>query len=343
MTTLSWLAVLLLGGIVAACGGPTAPAMPGETPLAALTDVGAGTVLRIDTGLDALVPPGARIEKLAGGFMFTEGPVWVRGESRLLFSEVRDRHIYQWTEAEGVSVFRAPWFEGDLTGRNPTPNGLTLDREGRLIICEHGNRVVSRLEADGTRTILADRFEGKRLNSPNDIDIALDGTLYFTDPSYGLDGYEDSPLRELDYNGVYRLHPDGQLELLAREQAPNGIALSPDELTLYIANTGGPWRVYDIGADGTSNGRVFYAIDDQTARGGRDGMKVDSAGNLFATGPGGVWVFAPDGTHLGTIQPDEVPANLAWGDDGRTLYMTARTGLYRIRLTTEGRIPGPAQ
>ena len=343
MTTLSWLAVLLLGGIVAACGGPTAPAMPGETPLAALTDVGAGTVLRIDTGLDALVPPGARIEKLAGGFMFTEGPVWVRGESRLLFSEVRDRHIYQWTEAEGVSVFRAPWFEGDLTGRNPTPNGLTLDREGRLIICEHGNRVVSRLEADGTRTILADRFEGKRLNSPNDIDIALDGTLYFTDPSYGLDGYEDSPLRELDYNGVYRLHPDGQLELLAREQAPNGIALSPDELTLYIANTGGPWRVYDIGADGASNGRVFYAIDDQTARGGRDGMKVDSAGNLFATGPGGVWVFAPDGTHLGTIQPDEVPANLAWGDDGRTLYMTARTGLYRIRLTTEGRIPGPAQ
>ena len=272
MTTLSWLAVLLLGGIVAACGGPTAPAMPGETPPAALADVGAGTILRVDPGLDALVPPGAlppgaRIEKLADGFMFTEGPVWVRSESRLLFSEARDRHIYQWTEAEGVSVFRAPWFEGDLTGRNPTPNGLTLDREGRLIICEHGNRVVSRLEADGTRTILADRFEGKRLNSPNDIDIALDGTLYFTDPSYGLDGYEDSPLRELDYNGVYRLHPYGQLELLAREQAPNGIALSPDELTLYIANTAGPWKAYDVGTDGVSNGRVFYTIDDQTSYG----------------------------------------------------------------------------
>ena len=343
MTKHSWLAVLALGSSVSACGGPIPPPMHDEPPSAALADAGAGTVLRLDPGLDALVPPGARVEKLADGFMFTEGPVWVRGESRLLFSEFRDRHIYQWTETEGVSVFLAPWFDGDLSGRNPTPNGLTLDREGRLIICEHGNRVVSRLEADGTRTILADRFEGKRLNSPNDIDIALDGTLYFTDPSHGLDGNEDSPLRELDYNGVYRLHPDGRLELLAREQAPNGIALSPDEMTLYVANTSGPWKAYDLGADGVSNGRVFYAIDDPTARGGRDGMKVDRVGNVFATGPGGVWVLAPDGTHLGTISPEEAPANVAWGGDGRTLYMTARTGIYRIRLTTEGRIPGPAQ
>ena len=343
MKKLSWLAVLLLGGTVSACGGPPPPTMPDETLPAALADGGAGTVRRVDPRLDALVPPGARIEKLADGFMFTEGPVWVRSESRLLFSEVRDRHIYQWTETDGVSVFLAPWFEGDLTGRNPTPNGLTIDPEGRLIIYEHGNRVVSRLEADGTRTVLADRFEGKRLNSPNDIDIALDGTLYFTDPSYGLDGYEDSPLRELDYNGVYRLHPDGRLELLVREQAPNGIALSPDEMTLYVANTSGPWNAYDLGADGVSNGRVFYAVGDHTAQGGRDGMKVDSAGNVFATGPGGVWVLAPDGTHLGTISPEEAPANVAWGDNGQTLYMTARTGIYRIGLTTEGRIPGPAQ
>ena len=343
MTQLSWLVVLLLGGMVTACGGPTSPAMPDETPPAALADVSAGTVLRVDPGLDALVPPGARIEKLADGFMFTEGPVWVRSESRLLFSEVRDRHIYQWTETEGVSVFLAPWFEGDLTGRNPTPNGLTLDREGRLIICEHGNRVVSRLEADGTRTILADRFEGKRLNSPNDIDIALDGTLYFTDPSYGLDGYEDSPSASSTTTVSTGCTPMAGWNCSRARQAPNGIALSPDEMTLYVANTSGPWKAYDVGADGVSNERVFYAIGDQTARGGRDGMKVDSAGNVFATGPGGVWVLAPDGTHLGTIRPEEVPANVAWGDDGRTLYMTARTGIYRIRLTTEGRIPGPAQ
>ncbi|MCY4601388.1 MAG: SMP-30/gluconolactonase/LRE family protein [Acidobacteria bacterium] len=332
------LALLALGGIAIACDGP---APSGETPSAAPDRAGAGTVLRVDPRLDRLVPSDARIEKLADGFMFTEGPVWVRSESRLLFSEVRDRHIYQWSEAAGVGVFRAPWFEGDLTGRNPTPNGLTIDREGRLIICEHGNRVVSRIEADGARTILADRYEGRRLNSPNDIDIALDGTLYFTDPSYGLDGYEDSPLRELDYNGVYRLHTDGRLELLAREEAPNGIALSPDEATLYVANTAGPWKAYDLGAGGATNERVFHAISDETARGGRDGLKVDLAGNVYATGPGGVWVLSPDGAHLGTISPDEAPANVAWGDDGRTLYITARTGIYRIRLTTEGRIPGP--
>ena len=338
MTRFLLSAVLCLGGIHVACGGP---ARPDETSPVASIPAGAGTVLRVDPRLDALVPPDARIEKLADGFMFTEGPVWVRRESRLLFSEVRDRHIYQWSETGGASVFRAPWFEGDLTGRNPTPNGLTIDREGRLVICEHGNRVVSRIEADGARTILADRYAGNRLNSPNDIDIALDGTLYFTDPSYGLDGYEDSPLRELDYNGVYRLHTDGRLQLLAREEAPNGIALSPDETTLYVANTGGPWKAYDLGADGATNERVFYAVSDETARGGRDGLKVDLAGNVFATGPGGVWVLSPDGVHLGTISPDEAPANVAWGDDGRTLYLTARTGIYRIRLTTEGRIPGP--
>jgi len=343
MTKCLWLYALFLSGIVTACDGPLPPGMLDEASPSEIANVSAGTVHRVDPRLDTLVPADAPIEKVADGFMFTEGPVWVRGESRLLFSEVRDRHIYQWTEMEGVSVFLAPWFEGDLTGRNPTPNGLTFDREGRLIICEHGNRVVSRLEADGTRTILADRFEGKRLNSPNDIDIALDGTLYFTDPSYGLDGYEDSPLRELDYNGVYRLRPDGPLELLTREPAPNGIALSFDEMTLYVANTGGPWKAYDIDANGVSNERVFFAINDQTAQGGRDGIKVDTAGNVFATGPGGVWVLAPDGTHLGTIRPEQAPANVAWGDDGRTLYMTARTGIYRIRLTTEGRIPGPDQ
>ena len=237
-------------------------------------------------------------------------------------------------------------FEGDRTGlRSVSSNGLTLDADGRLVMCEHGNRLISRVEADGTRTTLVDRYEGSRLNSPNDAAYASDGWLYFTDPGSALEGRDASPLRELDFNGIYRLSPAGELELLYRDQSrPNGIALSPDESVLYVANSDPEqkvWMAYDLGEDGVSNPRVFFDVNDETAEGAADGLKVDEAGNLFATGPGGVWVIAPDGTHLGTIMPDEVPANVAWGDDGRTLYMTARTGLYRIRLTTGGAIPGP--
>ena len=327
------LAVLLFPlAIAVACGGPDEPAAPG-----------AGAILRVDPRLDALVPADARIEKLADGFVFTEGPVWIQSESRLLFSDVRANAIYQWTEAEGVSAFIDPVFEGDVTGRRSvSSNGLTLDAEGRLIICEHGNRLISRLEADGTRTTLVDNYQGGRLNSPNDAVYSTDGWLYFTDPPYGLEGLEESPMRELDFNGIYRLSPDGDLELLYADQTrPNGIALSPDERTLYVANSDADdkvWYAYDLGEDGLSNQRVFYDVNDQTAPGAADGMTVDLAGHIFATGPGGVWIFAPDGTHLGTIQLDEVVANAAWGDDGRTLYMTASTGLYRIRLTTEGAI-----
>ncbi len=339
--------VLLFGSVgVMACGAPEPPPMPDDTTSPAPADTGAGTILRVDPRFDAIVPTAARIEKIADGFMFTEGPVWIRAESRLLFSDVRGNTIYQWTEREGSSDFLDPVFEGDRTGlAMVSSNGLTLDAEGRLVICEHGNRVVSRLEADGTRTTLVDNYEGRRLNSPNDAVYGSDGALYFTDPPYGLEGNEDSPLRELDYNGVFRLKPDGELELLYSDQSrPNGIALSPDESTLYTANSDPEaklWMAFDLDADGVSNPRVFYDVNDQNAEGLPDGMKVDADGNVFGTGPGGVWVFAPDGTHLGTIMPDESPANVGWGDDGRTLYMTAQTGLYRIRLTTAGSIPGP--
>ncbi len=318
--------------VAAACGAPDQPATSG-----------AGVILRVDPRFDALVPIDARIEKLADGFVFTEGPVWIRDESRLLFSDVRANVLYQWTEAEGASPLIDPVFEGDLAGRGSvSSNGLTLDAEGRLIICEHGNRLISRLERDGTRTTIVDNYQGRRLNSPNDAVYSTDGWLYFTDPPYGLEGQDESPLRELDFNGIYRLSPDGELELLFADQTrPNGIALSPDERTLYVANSDANdkvWYAYDVGDDGLSNPRVFYDVNDQTAPGGADGMTIDLDGHLFATGPGGVWVFAPDGTHLGTIQLDEVVANAGWGDDGRTLYMTASTGLYRIRLTTEGAI-----
>ena len=325
-----------------AAAEPEALADAGPTPMQA----GSGTVLRVDPRFDALVPAGASIEKLADGFMFVEGPVWIAEESRLLFSDVRDNTIYQWTEADGASIFMQPVFEGDMTGRGSvSSNGLTRDADGNLVLAEHGYRQVTRLGDDQSRTVVVDNYEGNQLNSPNDVVFGRDGTLYFTDPSYGLGEAEESPLRELDFNGIYRLRPGGDLELLYSEQSrPNGIALSPDESTLYVANSDGDqalWMAYDLGADGVSNPRVFYDVTGMEAEGAPDGMKVDASGNLFCTGPGGVWVFAPDGTHLGTIQPDEVPANVGWGDDGSTLYMTARTGLYRIRLATEGVIPGP--
>ena len=347
MTTLVRVSVCVLVGLPSGCGAPESTSTPGEdTESGAPPGSGAGTILRVDPRLDALVPPDAHIEKLAEGFIRTEGPVWSRSESRLLFSDVRGNTIYEWTEADGASAFVDPVFEGDRTGlRSISSNGLTLDAEGRLIMCEHGNRRISRLETDGSRTTLAGDYEGRRLNSPNDATYSLEGWLYFTDPGSALEGRDESPLRELDFNGIYRLSPDGELELLYRDQSrPNGIALSPDESTLYVANSLGSealWMAYDLDDSGVSAPRVFYDVTAEEAEGVPDGMKVDASGNIFATGPGGVWVFTPDGTHLGTIMPDEVPANVAWGDDGRTLYMTARTGLYRIRLTTEGSLPGP--
>ena len=341
--------VITVCAFALACGSsemePTEGAMPDNRENQVPTG-GAGSVLRVDDRLDELVPPDATIEKVADGFVFIEGPVWLRDESRLLFSDVRDNTIYQWTESEGASVFMKPVYAGDMEGRGSVgSNGLTLDAEGRLTLAEHGYRQLSRLEEDGSRTVLVDNHEGAHLNSPNDLVYGSDGSLYFTDPPYGLADAENSPLRELDVNGIYRLRPSGDLELLYAEQSrPNGIALSPDESTLYVANSDtsqAVWMAYDLDGDGVSNPRVFYDVTDVEAEGVPDGMKVDVAGNVFATGPGGVWVFDPDGTHLGTIQPTEGPANVGWGDDGHTLYMTARTGLYRVRLTTEGVIPGP--
>ncbi len=337
-------ACLLLPACAAfACGAP-APA-PEPEPAEAPPPADVGSIVRVDPGLDAIVPPDARIERLAEGFAFSEGPVWDRRRSRLLFSDVRGNEVYEWTAADGARTYIDPVYEGDRTGlRSFSSNGLTIDATGRLVLCEHGNRVISRLEDDGTRTTLVGHYEGRRLNGPNDAAYSSDGWLYFTDPGSGLEGRDESPLRELDYNGVYRLGPEGELELLRRDvPRPNGIALSPDESTLYVANSAADdirWMAFDLGPDGASNPRVFFAIEDpQGAAGVADGMKVDLAGNVFATGPGGVWVISPDGVHLGTIMTGEVTANVAWGDDGRTLYMTASTGLYRVRLSTEGAIP----
>jgi gluconolactonase len=307
---------------------------------------GAGSIQRIDPALNKLVPADAKIEKLAGGFRFTEGPVWIRdGGGYLLFSDIPANAILKWTPA-GVTTFRKPVFpdkhpDGQFVGSN----GLTLDAQGRLISCEHGNRRVARTEKDGAITVLVDRFEGKRLNSPNDAVYQKNGDLYFTDPPYGFQKQDDDPAKELPFNGVYRLTANGKLELLVKDMTrPNGLGFSPDEKLLYIANSDPKrknWMVFDVRADGTlANGRVFFDVTQERADGLPDGLKLDAAGNLYCTGPGGVWVFSPDGKHLGTIRPPEVPANCHWGDaDGKTLYMTARTGLYRIRLNAVGLRP----
>jgi gluconolactonase len=310
------------------------------------TASGAGMILRLDPRFDALVPPGAVIERVADGFEFLEGPVWIREDSRLIFSDLGANSIYEWTESGGPRVLIENYYDGSTEGLGNLfgSNGLTRDSDGQIVIGDHGRRQVTRLESDGSQVALVDSFEGARLNSPNDVVYRSDGWLYFTDPPYGLDGGDDSPLKELDFNGIYRLGPDGDLELLSSEQSrPNGLAFSPDENTLYVANCDGEqavWMAYDVSLDGLSNARVLAEANTRRPETGcPDGLKVDRQGNVFATGPGGVWIIAPDGTHLGTIAPTENPANVGWGEDGRTLYMTARTGLYRIRLIAEGPIP----
>ena len=303
-----------------------------------------GKIQRIDPALDKLISPTAKIEKLAGGFQFTEGPVWVKdGGGHLLFSDIPANAILKWTPDGKVTPFRTPVFPGPFPdGQFVGSNGLTLDAQGRLVSCEHGNRRMARTEKDGSIRVLADRFEGKRLNSPNDAVYKKNGDLYFTDPPYGFLKQDDDPAKELKFNGVFRLTPAGKLDLMVKDMTrPNGLGFSPDEKKLYIANSDPSrkiWMVYEVKADGTlTNGRVFFDVTAEKADGLPDGMKLDARGNLYCTGPGGVWVFSPEGKHLGTIQPPEIPANCHWGDaDGKTLYMTARTGLYRIKLAATG-------
>jgi gluconolactonase len=308
-----------------------------------------GRVVRLDAAIDRIVAREASIEKLAGGFQFTEGPVW-HPDGFLLFSDPNANTIYRWTTDGQVTVFRTKsGYSGVDVGEyhQPGSNGLTLDREGRLVIDEHGRRRVARLEANGVITVLADRYEGKRLNSPNDLVYKSDGALYFTDPPFGLPRVFDDPRKELPFSGVYRI-ANGQLSLLTTDlTGPNGLAFSPDEQFLYVSNWDVARKVimrYPVKLDGTLGpGEVF--VDATASHPGEqawDGVKVDREGNVYAAGPGGVWILSPEGKHLGIIEAPETPANIAWGDnDGRTLYMTARTGLYRIRLEVPGIRPGP--
>jgi gluconolactonase len=302
-----------------------------------------GGVIRRDPALDAIVPEGARLEKLAEGFEFIEGPVW-HPDGYLLFSDPNNNRIYRFTPDGDISIYRT---KSGYTGADigeygqPGSNGLALDRDGRLTIAEHGNRRVTRLERTGALTVLADRHEGKRLNSPNDLVYRSDGALFFTDPPFGLPRFFEDPRKEIPYSGVFCL-VDGRLKLVSRDLAgPNGLAFSPDEKYLYVDNWDVSRKVilrYEAKRDGTlADGKVFFDLTSAPGAEALDGLKVDQQGNLYVSGPGGVWIVSPDGKHLGTLTGPELPANFAWGDeDGRTLYLTARTGLYRVRL----KIPG---
>ena len=301
-------------------------------------------VVRLDPAIDAIFPPNPKIYKLAEGFIFTEGPIWVRDGGYLLFSDPNNNTIYKYTSDGQLSVFRekSGYRGADIAEYGqPGSNGLTLDREGRLTIDEHGNHRVSRLEKNGALTVLADRYQGKRLNSPNDLVYRSDGTLYFTDPPFGLPKFHDDPRRELPFTGVFCLS-NGMLRLLSTDlTGPNGIAFSPDEKYLYVTNWDVKKKVvmrYEANTDGTlSNGTVFFDMTSAPGEEALDGLKVDQQGNLYVSGPGGLWIISPEGTHLGTIKGPKLPHNMAWGDeDGKTLYLTAENALYRIRLNIPG-------
>jgi gluconolactonase len=300
------------------------------------------TILRLDSRLDALVASDARLEKVAGGFTFTEGPIW-RPSGVLWFSDVVGNVVRQWSpDGRVVELLRPGGYDGSElpAGGFIGPNGMTAGPDGSVMLCQHGNRRIVSVDRGMRVTTLVDNFDGKKLNAPNDLVYRSDGVLFFTDPPYGLPLGDDDPSKELRFNGVFKL-AQGKLEVVIKDLSrPNGLAFSPDEKTLYVSNSDEKrriWMRYDVAANGTvTNGRVFFDATGDRAAGVPDGMKIDVAGNIWATGPGAVFVFSPDGKHVGTVTPPEDPANCAWGDDGRSLYITAETGIYRLRTLVMG-------
>jgi gluconolactonase len=303
-------------------------------------------IVRHDPRIDALVPTSATLEKLSGGFDWAEGPVWQMKEERLLFSDIPKNMVWQWSKSNGLKPFlyHSGYTGSTKRGGESGCNGLALNRDGKLVLCQHGDRRVALLNSDGkTFTTLADKYDGKRFNSPNDLTFNRNGDLYFTDPPYGLEKGPKDPQRELDFCGVYRLSTDGKVTLLTKDLSrPNGIGFSPDEKTLYVANSDpmkAIWMAFPVKGDGTlGEGKVFHDCTKQVSKlkGLPDGLKVDVKGNLFATGPGGVWVFTAAGENLGRIDPGCATANCGFGEDGSTLFLTADKSLYRVSTATKG-------
>lgn len=304
------------------------------------------TIERLDPALDALLDANATVENLGSGFNWSEGPIWVPALNALLFSDVPENRVYRWKDGEGISVHLEPsGFTGtQYNGRERGSNGLTLDPQNRLTLAQHGDRRVARLAADGKNfETVVDKFEGGRFNSPNDLCFDRAGNLFFTDPPYGLPSDQK---QEVPFQGIFRLDTDGKLTVIGRDMSrPNGIALSPDERTLYVASTDGkePWvKAYALNADGSvASSRIFFdgtdLIKRTGRRGGFDGLKVDAHGNVWTTGPGGVLIISPEGKHLGSILTGRATANCAFGDaDHMTFYMTADEALLRVRTKVKG-------
>jgi len=304
------------------------------------------SIERIDPALDALLAADAVIENLGSGFNWSEGPIWVPAQGALLFSDVPENRVYRWKDGEGITVYLEPsgYTGNESNGRERGSNGLTLDAQGRLTLCQHGDRRVARLAADGKSfETIADKFEGQRFSSPNDLCYDKAGNLFFTDPPYGLPA---GTKQEIAFNGVYRLGADGKLTVIARDlDRPNGVALSPDERTVYVGNSHGPKPIIlacSLNADGAVAGRrVFFdatALIARTQRGGPlDGLRVDALGNVWTSGPGGILIISPEGRHLGSILTGRATANCAFGDaDHMTLYITADEALLRVRTKVKG-------
>jgi len=304
-----------------------------------------GPTTRLDPAFDAIVSPGTTMETVKDGFGFINGIVWVKESSggHLLVSDIPANVVYRWTPDGKMSPFLEKPDWTIATGRPAAPrfgaNGIAVDSQGRVVYAAEADRAVVRLEKDGKRTTLADRYEGKRLNSPNDLVLRSDGALYFTDPSGGNRFADWDLKKELPYQGVFLLK-DGKLQLVIKDlERPNGIVLSPDEKFLYVNDSVKRAIVrYEVQRDGTlANSKLFADMSAGKGTGNPDGMKFDANGNLYSVGPGGIWVFAPDGKHLGMIVPPEFAPGFTFGDsDGKTLYMAASTRLARIRLNVAG-------
>ena len=306
---------------------------------------GTGTIEFISKELSKLINKDAKIEIVADGFQFTEGPLWIAKEQMLLLSDVPGNTIYKWTEANGKEVYVKPGGYTDTAKRGGFmgPNGLTLSKDGKLMVCQHGDRRVAIMDAplnapQSKFITVADAYNGKRLNSPNDLFLTAAGDLYFTDPAYGFERGSKDPKKEIAYQGVYKMDKAGTVTLLVDSiEAPNGIAIFPDGKTLLVANSDNRkkmWYAYDIGSNGSlTNGRVFYDVSNEKGAGGCDGLKIDSKGNVFATGPGGIWIFTKAGKLIGKINIIGTSvANCALSPDGKTIYLTATKYLLRVKM-----------
>jgi gluconolactonase len=338
MTRLSRRGLLAVAALALAAGPATAQKPKAPT---------LGTVERLDKGLDAVLPENAVIEELVHErFQWVEGPIWDRAHNRLLFSDTQTNTAWQWSADGGVKEFLKPsGYTGTapFTGKEPGSNGMTINRAGELLLCQHGDRRVAKL-VDGKFVTVADKYEGKRFNSPNDLVVKSNGDIYFTDPPYGLPMIEKDPGKELDFQGVFRVTPKGEVTLLTKEMTrPNGLAFSPDEKTLYVANSDpemSVWMAFPVKADGTlGQGKVFFdstKAAKEKQPGLPDGMKVSRDGTIWATGPGGVYIFTPEAKLLGMLATGVPTANCNWGDDGSTLYIAADKSLARIRTKVKG-------